>query len=236
VVIADRDEAQVNEAVRGLGDKAKVIAVHCDVSEALQVHNLIAETLSSFGQIDVLINNAGVAIKGGALELSAENFDRVLAVNLRGAFLLSKAVAMHMVETLENDPDRSGLSQPNFCIINMSSVNAHLAIPDYLAYVVSKGGMNQMTKAMAVELAPYGIRVNAIGPGSVKTDMLAGVAGDALATIHARTPLGRVAQPDEVAGVAAFLASNDASYITGECIYVDGGRMALNYVMAPPAS
>ena len=90
-----------------------------------------------------------------------------------------------------------------------------------------------MTKAMALELAPYGIRVNAIGPGSVKTDMLSGVAGDALDKIHSRTPLGRVAQPDEIAGVAAFLAGEDSSYMTGQCIYVDGGRLALNYTMPP---
>jgi len=98
---------------------------------------------------------------------------------------------------------------------------------------VSKGGLRQMTKAMAIELAPYGIRVNAIGPGSVKTDMLAGVSGDKLDKIHARTPMGRVALPDEVAGVASFLASDDSSYVTGQCIYVDGGRLALNYTMPP---
>ncbi|MCF6275800.1 MAG: SDR family oxidoreductase [Robiginitomaculum sp.] len=116
----------------------------------------------------------------------------------------------------------------------MSSVNAVVAIADILAYEVSKGGINQLTKGMALQLAPYGIRVNGVGPGSIKTDMLAGVAEnqDALDMIHSRTPLGRIAHPDEVASVVAFLASTDASYITGECIYVDGGRLALNYVMA----
>jgi len=115
----------------------------------------------------------------------------------------------------------------------MSSINDRVAIPDYLAYTVAKGGMKQMTKAMALELAPYGIRVNAIGPGSVKTNMLASVVNDpdAVNKIKARTPLGRIANPDEIASVASFLASEDASYITGETIYVDGGRLALNYTM-----
>ena len=235
VIIADRDEHAASEAVRDLGlTDAQGAAVHCDVSDSLSVHNLVAETLSAYGQIDVLINNAGIVKPGGSLDLSVSDFDHVLAVNLRGAFLLSKAVAKHMVETLANDDDRSGLSNPNYSIINMSSINAQVAIPGYLAYCVAKGGLNQLTKAMALELAPHGIRVNGIGPGSVKTDMLAGVAGSQLDMIHSRTPLGRIAQPDEISGVAAFLASEDASYMTGECLYVDGGRLALNYVMSKP--
>ena len=124
-----------------------------------------------------------------------------------------------MVTEIENREDRSHLTDRPYTIINMSSINDTVAIPDYLAYTVSKGGLRQMTKAMAIELAPYGIRVNAIGPGSVKTDMLAGVSGDKLDKIHARTPMGRVALPDEVAGVASFLASDDSSYVTGQCIY-----------------
>ncbi|MEP3890827.1 MAG: SDR family NAD(P)-dependent oxidoreductase [Hellea sp.] len=237
VVLADMDLATGQKALTELGvglDKA--IFVECDVSEKLEVHNLIAEALSAFGRIDGLINNAGIALKGGALDLTETDFDRVLAVNLRGAFLVSKAVAKYMVEEIEDREDRSRLTERPYSIINMSSINDKVAIPDYLAYTVSKGGLLQMTKAMALELAPYGIRVNAIGPGSVKTDMLAGVAGDALDKIHARTPLGRVALPDEVAGVASFLAGEDSSYITGQCIYVDGGRLALNYTMPPRAT
>lgn len=234
VVLADMDLATGRKALVELGvGPDKAVFVECDVSEKLEVHNLIAEALSAFGRIDGLINNAGIALKGGALDLSEDDFDRVLAVNLRGAFLVSKAVAKYMVEEIEGREDRSRLTDRPYSIINMSSINDTVAIPDYLAYTVSKGGLLQMTKAMALELAPYGIRVNAIGPGSVKTDMLSGVAGDALDKIHARTPLGRVALPDEVAGVASFLAGEDSSYITGQCIYVDGGRLALNYTMPP---
>jgi len=223
VVLSDMDGPACKQALETIGASAeRAISVECDVSDKLEVHNLIASTLASFGRVDGLINNAGIALKGG-----------VLSVNLRGAFLVSKAVATHMVNEIENREDRSHLTDRPYVIINMSSINDTVAIPDYLAYTISKGGLLQMTKAMAIELAPFGIRVNAIGPGSVKTDMLAGVSGDKLGEIHARTPLGRVALPDEVAGVASFLASEDSSYITGQCIYVDGGRLALNYTMPP---
>lgn len=236
VVIADREDTEGARALDDIvADPSRAIYVHCDVSDKLEVHNLIAETVSAFGRIDVLINNAGIALPGGILDLSEEDFDRVLAVNLRGAFLVSKAVTRFMFDEIENREDRSRLTDRPYSIINMSSINEDVAIPDYLAYTVSKGGMRQMTRAMALELAPYGIRVNAIGPGSIKTNMLAGVAGnkEAQDKIYARTPLGRIGQPDEVAGVAAFLASEDASYITGQTIYPDGGRLALNYTMPP---
>ena len=242
VVIADVNEAEGARALDDLGvssgnqdTTAPAIFVHCDISDKLAVHNLVAEALTAYGHIDVLINNAGVAIKGDILSLSEEDFDRVLAVNLRGAFLVSKAVVRQMVEEIDNRDDRSRLNNRPYSIINMSSINEDVAIPDYLAYTVSKGGMRQMTRAMALELAPRGIRVNAIGPGSIKTNMLAGVSGDKSAheKIMARTPMGRIGHPDEVAGVAAFLASEDASYITGQTIYVDGGRLALNYTMTP---
>jgi len=234
VVLTDMHETAGARALESLGAKpSEAIFVPCDVSDKLQVHNLIAETLSAYNRIDVLVNNAGIALPGGVLDLTEDDFDRVLAVNLRGAFLVCKAVAQYMVGEIEERDDRSQLSDRPYAIINMSSINDQVAIPDYLAYTVSKGGLKQMTKAMALELAPYGIRVNAVGPGSVKTAMLAGVVGDveAMDKIYARTPLGRVALPNEVAGVCAFLASEDASYVTGETIYVDGGRLALNYTM-----
>ena len=235
VVIADHDTEAGLAALDKLAvPEKRAIFVSCNVADKLSVHNLVAQTLNSFDRIDVLVNNAGIIIKGGILDLSLKDFDKVLSVNLRGAFLVSKAVAKHMVQVLDDKDDRSGRERCQFSIINMSSVNAVVAIADILAYEVSKGGLNQLTKGMALELAPYGIRVNSVGPGSIKTEMLAGVAENeqALNMIHSRTPLGRIGQADEVAGVVAFLASPDASYITGECIFVDGGRLALNYVMS----
>lgn len=232
VVLADIDKARGQKAIKemGFGDD-EALFVECDISKKLEVHNLIAESLSAFGGIDGLINNAGIAVKGGALDLTEDDFDRVIATNLRGSFLVSKAVANYFVSEIESREDRSRLTDRPYSIVNMSSINDTVAIPDYLAYTVSKGGLLQLTKSMALELAPYGIRVNAIGPGSVKTDMLSDVAGDGLEKIYSRTPLGRLALPDEIAGVAAFLLGEDSSYITGQCIYVDGGRLALNYTM-----
>jgi len=234
VVLADRDAAAGLAASRDLAaDTDRATFVECDVSDPLSVHNLIAETLGAYDRIDGLINNAGIAIQGGALDMSLEDFDRNLAVNLRGAFIVSKAVAKYMVQEIENRADRSRLTERPYAIVNMSSINDTVAIPDYLAYTISKGGMQQMTRAMAIELAPYGIRVNGIGPGSIKTEMLASVASDAgaMKKILQRTPLGRPGLPDEIASVAAFLLSEDSSYITGQHIYADGGRMALNYTM-----
>lgn len=236
VVIADHSERDGKSALSELeAHKDQLQFFYCDVSDKLSVHNLIAETLSVFGQIDVLINNAGIALPGSIRDLSERDFDRVLAVNLRGPFLVSKAVVNYMMEEIENREDRSRLSERPYCIINMSSINDEVAIPDYLAYTVSKGGLRQMTKSMALDLAPFGIRVNAIGPGSVKTAMLKSVVNDenATAKIHARTPLGRIGHPEEIANVAVFLASEQSSYITGQVIYVDGGRLALNYTMEP---
>lgn len=234
VVIADTQDKEGTRALADIvSDPSRGIFVHCDVSDKLEVHNLVAEAMSAFGRIDVLINNAGIAMPGGILDLSEDDFDHVMAVNLRGAFLVSKAVIRIMVDEIENREDRSRLTERPYSVINMSSINEQVAIPNYLAYTVSKGGMRQMTRAMALELSGYGIRVNAIGPGSIKTNMLAGVANNKAAQdkIYARTPLGRIGHPDEVAGVAAFLASEDASYITGQTIYPDGGRLALNYTM-----
>jgi len=236
VVIADMDENAGQLAMSEFDSVAdRVLYFDCDVSDKLSVHNLVADTLGEFGQIDVLINNAGIAVQGGIIDMDDDVFDRVMAVNLRGAYLASKAVVDHMLEEINNREDRSRMSERPYCIINMSSINDEVSLPNYLAYSVSKGGLRQMTKSMAIELAPFGIRVNAIGPGSVKTEMLASVMDKkAEDKIKSRTPLGRPALPEEIASVAAFLASRDASYITGQVIYADGGRLALNYTMPLP--
>jgi len=229
VVIADVDDEAGQSAVEDLSGFGDVIYLHCNVAERLDVRNLVAETLNAFGDIDVLVNNAGIVVGADFLDLEEDDFERVLSINLKGAFLCSQAVARHMVEKVQEG------GAPG-AIINMSSINSIVAIPNQIPYCVSKGGINQLTKATSLALAPHGIRVNAIGPGSIMTDMLASVNDDPAARnrILSRTPMLRIGDPSEIAGVAAFLASSDASYVTGQTIYADGGRLPLNYTVAVP--
>ncbi len=229
VVIADVDTEKGARAERDLARLGDVQFVKADVGRRLDVHNLVAATIDSFGEIDILVNNAGIAHGADFLDVTEEDFDRVLAVNLKGSFLTGQAVARQMV-------DRVKAGGPAGSIVNMSSINAVLAIASQLPYSVSKGGVKQLTKAMALSLAPFGIRVNAIGPGSIRTDMLASVNADPAARerILSRTPLGRIGETAEIAAIAVFLASDEASYITGQTIYADGGRLPLNYTVPVP--
>lgn len=235
VVIADIDQSAGEALADDLGaGKGKALFVSCDVSDRLAVNNLLSETRSTFDRLDVLVNNAGIVSKGDILDLSEADFDRVMGVNLKGAFLVAREAARQMVEQIEEDGERAEDARRRYAIINMSSVNGVVAIPDQLAYCATKGAINQLTKSMALSLAKYGIRVNAIGPGSINTDVLKSVSDnpDAMARIMSRTPLQRIGDPDEVASVASFLASKDASYITGTTIYADGGRLAMNYTVS----
>ncbi|RYF05778.1 MAG: 3-oxoacyl-ACP reductase FabG [Oxalobacteraceae bacterium] len=211
-------------AAEALGDAARFFCA--DVSQKSDVDAMLAATLQAFGQVDILVNNAGVTHAADFLDLAEEDFDRVLRINLKSMFLCSQAVARAMVKR-GGDGNRG-------CIINMSSVNAELTIPNQVPYVVSKGGVNQLTRVAAISLAQHGIRVNAIGPGTILTELARqAVMGspEARHTILSRTPLGRCGEPEEIAAIAAFLASDDASYMTGQTLYADGGRMALNYTV-----
>ena len=220
LVLADIDEAAGNRAA------SELPAAHflrADVSRKADAHALIARAVELHGGLDILINNAGITHACDFLDLAEEDFDRVLRVNLKSMFLCGQAAARAMID-----------AKIRGCVINMSSANAVVAIPNQIPYVVSKGGVNQLTKVMAVALAPYGIRVNAIGPGTILTEMAreAVLTDDAARRkILSRTPLGRCGEPEEIAAVAAFLASDDASYLTGQTIYPDGGRLALNYTV-----
>ncbi|MCL4762749.1 MAG: SDR family oxidoreductase, partial [Burkholderiales bacterium] len=201
----------------------RATAVTADVSVKADVARLVDAAAARGGRIDVLVNNAGVAHAAEFLDCAEEDFDRVLRVNLKSMFLCGQAVARHMA-------GRGG----GGAIVNLSSVNAVMAISNQVPYVVSKGGINQLTRVMALSLAPHGIRVNAIGPGTIATELaLRAVLGDEASRrrILSRTPLRRLGEPEEVAAVAAFLASDDASYMTGQTVYPDGGRMALNYTV-----
>ena len=222
VVIADvLDEIGKAEAKR-LG----ATWMHCDVSKSSDVKATVAAAVKQHGAVDILLNNAAINISGDFLDTSEADFDRVIDINLKGSFLMLQACAREMVKQV-------GAGKPAGSIINMSSVNDTLAIPSIVSYCVAKGGVSQLTRATSVSLAPHGIRVNAIGPGSIMTDMLKSVVNDkaAMARVMSRTPMGRVGEPSEIASIALFLASEDSSYVTGQTIYADGGRMPLNYTM-----
>jgi len=196
--------------------------IACDIGSKVEVDSLMSQVISTYGRVDVLVSNAGIFKAAPFLEVTEADFDAVLRVNLRGAFLMGQAVARLMKE-------KGGGS-----IINMSSVNGVLAIPEIASYNVSKGGLNQLTRAMALALADDGIRVNAVAPGTIATELASKAvltSDEARHKILGRTPMKRLGEPSEIANVVAFLASEASSYITGEVITVDGGRMALNYTV-----
>lgn len=224
VVLTDIDDARGADTAKALGERASYL--HCDVGDAGDVNRLVCAVVASHGAIDILINNAGITAAGDILEISEADFDQVIRVNLKGSFLMGQAVARQMVKQVK-EGRKAG------AIVNMSSVNAVFAIATQVPYSASKGGINQLTKAMALGLAEHGIRVNAIGPGSIMTDMLTTVNADPESRhrLLSRTPLGRIGETEEIAAIAAFLASDDASYITGQTIYADGGRLPLNYTV-----
>ncbi|MGH6817009.1 MAG: SDR family NAD(P)-dependent oxidoreductase [Hyphomicrobiaceae bacterium] len=238
VVIADIDEEAGRAASAAIGKAGRVSIFHrCDVSERSDVHNSIGAAVAAFGRLDVLINNAGVVDDRPFLDLEEDEFDRVVKINLKGAFLTAQAAARQMVEQTKAAAPAAGFSPGSpgspGSIVNMSSINAWFGLPDHVAYAVSKGGIMQLTKSMAVALAPYGIRVNAVGPGTIDTPLIENVVKDEAfrQKVLSRTPLGRFGRPEEVAAIAVWLASEEASYLTGTTVYADGGRMSLNYVV-----
>ena len=218
VVIADLSDDRGQALASELG----ALFVHCDVGEKAQVDALVARTLQAHGRLDVLVNNAGIFKAADFLDITEEDFDAVLRVNLKGAFLMGQAAARAMASIGAG------------AIVNMSSVNAVLAIPSIASYNVSKGGINQLTRVMALALVDKGIRVNAVAPGTIATELAAKAvltSEEAKARILSRTTMRRLGQPSEVADAVAWLASDAASYITGEIVVIDGGRMALNYTV-----
>ena len=222
VVVADIDEKEGREAVAEIeaaGGRARYVTT--DVGDARQVGAMVDATLEWGGRLDILVNNAAIIRKSDFLALSEEDFDAVLRVNLKGPMLCTQAAARVMA------------ARGGGAIVNMSSVNGIMAIPDQVPYNVAKGGINQLTRATALALADKNIRVNAVAPGSILTELLKTVMEDEAArrTILSRTPMGRCGTPEEVARLVLFLASEEASYMTGQIVYIDGGRLALNYTV-----
>ncbi|WP_372825517.1 SDR family NAD(P)-dependent oxidoreductase [Polaromonas sp.] len=218
VVIADT----ADEPGQALASEIGALYLHCDVGDSAQVDAVVARSMQAHGRIDVLVNNAGIFRAADFLDITEADFDAVLRVNIKGSFLMGQAVARVMAQ------------QGGGNIVNMSSVNAVLAIPTIASYNVSKGGVNQLTRVMALALADKGIRVNAVAPGTIATELAYKAvltSDEAKAKIMSRTPMKRLGEPSEIADVVAWLVSDAASYVTGEIVTVDGGRMTLNYTV-----
>jgi glucose 1-dehydrogenase len=211
---ADTEEQVRACASRVSQEGVRDVLVQGDVSIEKDVVNMIGEAISELDGVDVLVNNAGIQISRPSEELSSEDFDKVLAVNLRGAFLCAREAIRHFIES-----DKQGV------IINVSSVHQLIPKPDYLGYSVSKGGMQNLTRTLALEYAGRGIRVNGIGPGATITPINRAWIDDPVKKeqVESHIPMARAGTADEMGGVACFLASDDAAYITGQTIFVDGG-------------
>lgn len=213
VVVADIQLAaaeQVAGEIDGAGGRALPIAV--DVTARLQVNAMVEQALREFGQVDVLVNNAGIYPINSFMEITEEDWDRVVNVNLKGVFLCSQAVARHMIER------KTGK------IINISSVTFLSVPPNRAHYVASKGGVIGLTRAMARDLGPYGINVNSISPGLTNTaTALSGRGEEAFATNRKSKSIQRDEYPEDLVGAAVFFASSDSDFITGQTLPVDGG-------------
>lgn len=223
VLLADVQAAKVKAAAGKFGARGAWWSGDLSKISKAMATEIIGKALESFGRLDVLINNAGIIHLADFVDFPEEEFDRIQRVNLKAPFLIGQSAARAMI-----DQGQGG------AIVNMSSINAILAIPNSVGYAVSKGGIKQLTAVMAVGLIRHGIRVNAIGPGTMLTDMVRSsvmASSEQRQMILSRTPSGRCGDPSEVASVASFLASDDASYIVGQTIYPDGGRLILNYTV-----
>ena len=224
VVLADIvDDAGEALASRIAASGGQAMYRHCDVSSSESIAALLAATLETYGDVDGCVCAAGIAPNTPLLDVSEQEISKTLAVNLVGPFLLGQAVARHLVAR-----GKTG------SIVNITSTSAYQSGPGQVSYCASKAGLGGVTRTMAVALAPHKIRVNAVAPGPTKTTMMEEVMAknpDAIKPIRARTPLG-LAEPAEIAAAVLFLASDEASFITGETLAVDGGRLVLNYTVA----
>ena len=221
VVLADLPGSGVGSAAAALGPQAR--GMTCDVTDAAQVAELVRGAVDAFGALDIMVANAGIAPAVPFLDLTHDQFRRVVDVNLTGSFLCVQAAAKQMLAQADRAPG---------AMVLMASVQAQAVAETHAAYAASKGGVVQLTKAAAVALAPHGIRVNAVGPGSVATGLIEATLTPALRrAVAARTPMGRMGRVDEIAEAVLFLASDAGSYITGQTLYVDGGRLALAFTM-----
>ncbi len=220
VVVSDISQEDCNKVVKEIEkSKGEAMAIKCDVTKKADVDKMMAQTIKKWGKIDVLVNNAGIAQFFPFLDMTEEDWDRTIDINLKGYFLCAQAAAKVMAK------QKAGV------IVNIASVamgQQGIGFPNIAHYCASKGGIVGMTEALAVELAPYNIRVNVIAPGMIETPMIDPVKQDkkGMEAIMARIPMHRVGKPEEVSKLVLFLSSDDSSYMTGSTIVIDGGWLA----------
>jgi glucose 1-dehydrogenase len=213
-VADEQAEQDLEKQLRDLGDQ--VVGVKADVSSVADLTRLVGTAVSSFGRLDIMVNNAGIETRSSVLDTTEDQYEKVLAINLKSAFFGTQLAAKQMIT--QGDGGR---------IINMTSVHEDWPMPGNTPYCLSKGGMRMLTRTAGVELAPHGILVVGVGPGAVDTPINKATVADPalLKTLDAAIPLGRLAEPEEIASVVAFLAGDGASYITATTIFTDGGIM-----------
>jgi len=204
----------VQREIEKLGRRAIVVAA--DVARVEDARRLVAEAVAQLGHLEILINNAGIEFKSPFVDVAEQQYDAVMAVNLKGAFFCAQAAAKQMIQ--QGNGGR---------IVNISSVHEDLPLPEYSPYSASKGGMRMLMRTICLELAPYGITVNDVGPGAIATPINRTVRSNPtlLHELLAEIPLGRIGSPEDVAGAVSFLASSEAAYVTGSTYFVDGGLM-----------
>ena len=206
--------ARVVDQITKMG--RRTAAIQADLGRVDEVQRLVRDSIGQLGQLDILVNNAGVEKHADFWDVTEADFDSVINVNLKGVFFVTQAFVRHLIDTRR--PGR---------IINMSSVHEELPFPHFTSYCMSKGGVKMMTRNLAIELAPYGITINSIAPGAIETPINTGLLNDPekLRALLGNIPLKRLGTPDDIAGIAAFLASREADYITGTTIVADGGLL-----------
>lgn len=217
VAVTDVSLDRAGDAVNLIrNDGGEALAEALDVAHKADVERVVARVLQEWGKIDVLVNCAGRAIRGTALDYTEKDWDTIIGVNLKGTFLCCQAAGRHMAER------RSGK------IINIASIGGFIAYPGSIAYLASKGGVLQLTRGFAVELAPFNVQVNAIAPSLFDTPMVAGTRSDPESQRYfmERTPAGRMGRPEEIVGAAIFLAAECSSMVTGHTLAVDGGFLS----------